>query len=173
MLKQSLKVGVITIPFALAGHVLAATDGALEFNGDASTGNSDVSIVKQISVQITNMDDLDLGTHAQLSADQEATDDVCVFASNTTYFVTVSSANGTFQMVGADPANTLDYSVKWGATPLTYDTQIGVAQTGDPTDASCGGTDNASYTVTVAQADFNAATYDTYSDILTVSIVPE
>jgi len=173
MFNRLFKAGAVTIPFILAGHALAATDGALKFDGEASTGNSDVSIVKQISVQITNLDDLDLGTHAQLSADQEATDDVCVFASNTTYFVTVSSANGNFQMVGADPANTLDYSVRWGATPLTYNTQIGVAQTGDPLDVTCGGSSNASYTVTVAQADFNAATYDTYSDILTVSIVPE
>ena len=167
------KAGIIAIPLTVAGHALAATDGSLVFDGAASSGDSDLSIVKQISVQITNMDDLDLGTHAQLSTDQAATDDVCVFASNITYFVTVSSANGAFQMVGSDPANTLDYSIRWGATPLTYNTQIGTAQTGDANDATCGGTENASYTVTVAQADFNSATYDTYSDTLTVSIVPE
>lgn len=172
-MKTIFKAGIVAIPLTMAGHAIAATDGSLAFDGNASSGNSDVSIVKQVSVQISYVDDLDLGTHAQLSSDQQATDDVCVFASNITYFVTVSSANGAFQMVGTDPANTLDYSVSWGAIPLTYDTQIGAAQTGDANDATCGGTQNASYTVTVAQADFNAATYDTYSDTLTVSIVPE
>ncbi|MFK7860422.1 MAG: hypothetical protein AB8B64_16505 [Granulosicoccus sp.] len=173
MMNKSLKVGIFTIPLTLAGHALAATDGGLVTNGAASTGSSDVSIVKQVSVQITNVDDLDLGTHAQLSADVVATDDVCIFASDTTYFVTVSSVNGDFQLVGTDPANTMDYDVRWGATQLSYNTQIGTAQVGDPSDATCGGTENASYSVTVAQADFNAASYDTYTDTIIVSIIPE
>lgn len=172
-MKKIIKAGLIAIPLSLAGNAMAATDGSLAFDGAASDGNSDVTIVKQVSVQISNMDDLDLGTHPQLTADETATDDVCVFTSDTTYLVTVSSANGAFEMVGTDPANTLNYSVQWGATPLTYNTQLATPQTGDAVDATCGGTDNASYTVTIAQADFNAATYDTYTDTLTVSIIPE
>lgn len=152
---------------------MAATDGSLALDGAASSGTSDLTIVKQVSVQITSMDDLDFGTYAQLSADQVLTDDVCVFASNTTYFVTATSANGSFAMVGSDPANTMNYAVSWGTEALTYDTQIGTAQTGSANDATCGGTENASYSVTVALADFNAADYDTYTDTLIVSIVPE
>lgn len=173
MRRTIFKASLAAIAFTSASALLAATDGNLAMDGAASNGTSDLTIVKQVSVQITSMDDLDFGTHAQLAADEVETDDVCVFASNTTYFVTVSSANGAFQMVGSDPANTINYGVSWGSDALAYDTQIGVAQSGNAIDSTCGGIDNASYTVTIAQADFNAATYDTYTDTLIVSIIPE
>ena len=155
----------------LAGHALAATDGDIAENGAASEGSSDIQLVKQVSVQITLLDDLDLGTFARLDEAATATDDVCVFSSGITYFVTASSASGAFVLTGTNDGETIPYSVNWGGEQLTPDTQIATAQTG--TDTTCDADGNASYSVSVEPADFNAATYDTYTDTLTLSVVPE
>ena len=156
---------------ALAGGALAATDGEIAEDGAASSGTSDVQIIKQVSVQVTLLDDLDLGTFARLDEAATATDDICVFSSGVTYFVTVDSANGAFALAGANSGDTIPYSVSFNGEALTFGTQIGTAQTG--TDTTCDGDGNAAYTVSVDPADFNAASYDTYTDTLTVSVVPE
>ncbi len=150
-----------TILFAstlvISGTALAATDGTL---GTNSIGESIVTIIKENAVQITDVGDIDLGSHATLTADAVGSDDVCIFSSTTNYNVTVDSANGGFNLM--DGAAVSD----------------GVAVTGlagDNTSLICAGTggSNATFEVTVAVADYNAATPGTYTDTLTLTVAPE
>ena len=165
------RLAVATATFALASVAHAATDGDLAENGAASEGSTDIQLVKSVSVQITALDDLDMGMFARLDEAVTATDEVCVFASGLTYFVTASSASGAFNLTGTTDGEIIPYTVSWGGEELAADTQITTAQTG--TDDACPAEGNASYTVSVAAADFNAVGYDTYTDTLTLSVVPE
>ena len=149
----------------------AATDGTL---GTTSTGTSDVILVKENAVQITDVGDLDLGLASSLDADVSASDDVCVFNSTAAYTVNISSDNGAFELISG--TDTIDYEVSWATTgaaaPVSYNTDV-TGNLGDRTSPTCGGGTNATFEVTVAAADFNAALPGTYEDTLTLLITPE
>ena len=156
--------------FAVSGVALAATDGAL---GLDSTGTSVVTVIKQNAVQITDVDDIDLGTQPSLTADAVGSDDVCVFNSTGNYDVTVSSANGFTLASGTDA---MPYGVTWSANGgAAADAAAGqlTGLVGDSTSTTCAGGTNATFEVTVAAADFNAADPGTYTDTLTLFVEPE
>ncbi len=167
-----------TILFAstlvISGTALAAQDGTL---GTNSIGESIVTIIKQNAVQITDVGDIDLGSHATLTADAVGSDDVCVFSSTTNYNVTVDSANGGFNLM--DGAAAIPYSLTWasngGAAASVSDGVAVTGLSGDNTSLICAGTggSNATFEVTVAVADYNAATPGTYTDTLTLTVAPE
>lgn len=149
----------------------AATDGTL---GATSMGTSDVILVKENAVQITNVGDLDLGLASSLDADVVASDAVCVFNSTAGYALTVTSANGSFELDSG--ADTIAYAVTWATTGAAAPVQYGSDLTGnlgDRTSPTCGGGTNATFEVTVAAADFNAALPGTYEDTLTLLVTPE
>lgn len=156
---------------AFSGTALAATDGTL---GLTSTGTSVVTLIKENAVQISGVADLDLGTHSSLVADATAFDDVCVFSATSLYQITVTSANGAFEL--SDGTNTIDYSMTWAAggaaAPVTYNTAM-TTLPANSTAPTCGGVDNATFEVTVASADFNAAAPGTYTDTVTLLVEPE
>ena len=168
---KNVRLALIASVFAVSGTALAASDGTL---GTSSTGTSVVTIIKENAVQISNVNDLDLGTHATLSADAVLSDDVCIFSSTVGYNVTATSANGAFNL--ADGANTIAYSVTWtvGVTtaPMVYNTAI-TGLSGDNTSLTCSTSTNATFEATVASADFNAANPGTYTDTLTLLVAPE
>ena len=119
------------------------------------------------------MDDIDLGTHPSLAADAVGSDSVCVFNSTGGYDVTVTSVNG-FELDSGTA--TIPYAVTWAAgggaaADATAGTISGL--TGDSASTTCGGGTNATFEVTVAAADFNAADPGTYTDTLTLFVEPQ
>jgi len=169
---KNFKLAVLASALVASGSVMAAQDGTL---GLSSEGESLVTIIKENAVQITNVADLDLGTHATLAADQSANDDVCVFNSTAAYKITVSSANGAFVL--KDGAEEIPYAVAWAANggaavPLAHGAALG-GLAGDQASLDCNAGTNANFSATVASADFNAAAPGTYTDTLTLLVEPE
>lgn len=150
----------------MSGSALAATQGSL---GATSSGTSLVTVVKEEAVQISNIDDINLGTHDFLAADAVGSDDVCVFNSTGNYAVTVTSASGSFELQSGTDA--VAYGVTWNGADATGGQLTDLA--GDVNSPTCNGGTNATFEVTVAVADFNAADSGTYTDTLTLAIVPE
>ena len=183
----------------LAGAAHAAEDGVFN-DSDAgttgSTGQSDITLIKNNAVQITNVDDLDLGTATSLAAGETLTqsDDVCVHSTTGGYTVTLDSVDnpGTFVLTNDDVAvaNTIAYTVVWteelatGGGLLGLDPQsnpfpaqpgveigsAGAALAADDTDPACGGATNATFSVTVDDTAFNGAPSGTYTDTLSMVV---
>ena len=167
------KLALVATLSVMVGSVSAATDGSL---GATSTGTSGVSVIKESTVQITGLADIDLGTAGFLSSDASASDDVCVFSSSGSYSVTVTSANGSFILADALTATDIAYDLTWtvAATPQTLvHNSASSAVVGDQTDPTCGSVPNANFEVSVPTAGFNAAEPGTYIDTLTLVVSPE
>lgn len=165
---------LIASALIISGTATAASDGTL---GSNSIAESDVTVIKDDAVQISDVGDIDLGSHATLTADAVGSDDVCIFSSTTNYNVTVDSANGDFNLV--DGAASIPYSLTWtsnggSATTMSNGATL-TGLTGDSTSVICAGTGghNATFEVTVAAADYNAAIPGTYIDTLTITVAPE
>lgn len=169
---------VASFVFASAsGIAVAATDGIL---GLTSTGTSIVTIIKENAVQITNVGDIDLGTHSTLAADEAGSDDVCVFGSTGTYNVTMTSTNGVGGLFAlASGADSVPYTVSYtgngtpAAAPIVSGTKILTNFTSDTGSLNCGGSTNANFGVTVPAVSFNAAAPGTYTDTLTLLVEPQ
>lgn len=164
------KLSLLVSAFLMSGSVIAASDGALD---TTSSGTSEVTIIKDNAVQISNVDDLVFEQQAVLAESATLSDDVCVFSSTGNYSVTVTSLNEGFELQGegADP-DAVTYSVQWGAASLAY----GAVQSGltaDATSLTCDGGTNASFSVTVDSTSFNSVKPDTYTDTLTLLVQPE
>lgn len=168
MLKKSFLVAAVLV----SGTAIAAQDGTI---GATSQGTSDVTLVKENVVQITGVADLDLGIHNSTATALTAFDDVCVFNSTTNYAVTVSSANAAYELRSGTDA--IPYTVNWtdsSNTPVALSNgNPAGGMSGDQTSLNCGGTNNASFAVSVTAADFNSANPGTYTDVLTLMIEPE
>ena len=156
-----------------SGLAQAATQGT---TGATSSGSSTLSIGKLSNVQVSAIDDIDMGDWAFLATDMIGTDQICVFSSNTTYQITFDQTGGNFLLEGDATTDTIPYTVLFTglgvpamATPGTPIT----GQLGNPLDPSCLGVLNAGYTVTVAAADFNEAEADNYSAVLEILVEPE
>ncbi len=168
---KTFKLAVLASSLIASGSLMAATQGNL---GLESEGSSIVTIIKQNAVQISNVNDLDLGTAAFLAADASANDDVCIFNSTASYQVTVTSTNGMNLVDGTDM---IPYAVEWSANGgAAVGVSDGVPVTGlvgDQASLDCNGGTNANFSATVAAADFNAAAPGTYTDTLTLLVEPE
>jgi len=156
----------------MTGSTFAATDGDL---GATSTGTSIINIGKDNAVQITNVDDIDLGTQGNLTATATQSDDVCVFSSTGGYAITLTSTNGSFHLKSGATTTDIPYSVDWTAgttTTAVYATSI-TGLVGNQTAVDCNASTNASFAVSVTAADFNAADPGSYTDTLTLLVQPE
>ena len=169
---KNVKLLLVASALAVSGTALAATDGTL---GATSSGSSVVTIIKDNAVQISDVNDLDLGTHATLAADATASDGVCVFTSTSAYRVTASNVSGTFALV--DGANSIAYSLTWAVgagAPVTMVNGTAITSlSGDNTSLTCGGATNSTFEATVTSAAFNAAAPGTYTDTVTLLVEPE
>lgn len=163
---------VLVAALGVAATANAAQDGNL---GATSAGESVVTLIKDNAVMITDVGDLDLGTHNSTAGDLTASDDVCVFNSSGTYSVTVTSTSSAFNLV--DGGNTIPYSLSWidnvatVPSPVVYNTALTGMQ-GDTNSTSCGGGTNATFAVTVAANDFNSAPPGSYADTMTLTVTP-
>ncbi len=166
------RIAMIASLTAMAGNAMAATDGIL---GSTSEGTAVIQISKLNAVQITDLDDINLGTQGNLTATATGSDAVCVFSSTGGYNITITSANGAFQLEDANTTTDIPYSLDWTAgstSAVTYNTPI-TGLVGDSTAVDCNATTNASFEVSVTAADFNAADPGSYTDTLTLLVQPE
>lgn len=167
------KLSVLVSAFLISGSAIAASDGVLTSGSVGSTGSSDVIIVKDNAVQISDVDDMDFGNQSVLGDNVSMTDGVCVFSSTGNYSVTVSSAGTSFELAGTGATpDAVAYSVQWDGVAVTH----GTAQTGliaNATSLTCDGGTNATFAVTVDSSSFNSVKPDTYTDTLTLLVQPE
>lgn len=151
----------------------AALQGTL---GGSSSGESDISVTKGSLVMISGIADLNLGTMTTAGSDLSAYDDICVFSSTSSYSVTVTSANASFEL--SDGATgSIPYALTWTddtgtPTTISYGDTLD-SQTGDQANNNCDSGTNASFSISVTSIDFNSATPGTYTDKLTLFIAPE
>lgn len=169
---KNFKLALLATLTVVVGSANAATDGTL---GATSTGTSDISLIKESSVQITGVDDIDLGTQGVLLSDVTGSDDVCVFSSSGSYTVTVTTTNGSFVLADTGTATDIPYDLTWTVATvpqtLTYNTASS-SVAGDQADPTCATGTNATFEVGVPTAGFNSADPGTYIDTLTLMISP-
>lgn len=163
---------ILVAALCAATTAQAAQDGTL---GASSTGVTDITLVKDNAVQISAVNDINLGTYSSTATTIEASDDLCVFNSTASYNVTVTTANGSFEL--SNGTQTIPYSLSWSDlnnTDLAVFYSIPLTgRTGDRTSPTCDGGTNTTVAVRVDAAAFNNAVPGTYTDTVTMMIQPE
>ena len=160
---------------AVAGASFAASDGQLD---GTSTGTVDIDLEIPELVQISNLDDIDLGAFDGGAV--SGTDDVCVWSTTRSYSLTATGGDGGFVLTGAATATSLPYAVQWasagGATSgatLTAGASLPGLDTSATSPTCQGGAAlNASVIVSVSDGDMAAAVADTYTGTLTLLVEP-
>lgn len=152
--------------------VTAATDGLAGSESEATTV---ITFIKQNSVRISGVDDINLGTRSSLTVSERYTEDVCVYSSTGAYAVTATSVNGAFEMRSDDGPDAILYRVQWvsgGAQDLVPAIALGGLR-GDVSDIDCDGTQNASIRIIVSASSFNNADPGVYADTLMLLVRAE
>lgn len=158
---------VIRLPMASA-----ATDGLLGRESEATTL---ISFVKQNSVRISGINDINLGSRASLTSSERHTEDVCVYTSTGAYAVTATSLNGVFELRSEDGSDAIIYRLQW-ISGGTKDLLPSVAIRGLPghvSDIDCNGDLNASIRIIVSASSFNRADPGVYTDTLLLLVRAE
>ncbi len=160
----------------ISGSVMAATQGSL---GTDSTGDLEITLDIDDLVQVSNLDDLYLGTFDG-TADLSDTDTFCIYRNGAgTFDITMSGDGGSsaFTLTDIPALNTVPYTVDFtnAATTTTMATNValGGQANANTTSTTCGGTDNVSITVTVATADLASVPAGFYSGTLTMIVSPD
>lgn len=154
------------------GMATAATDGSL---ASTSSGTSVITMTKQDAVQISGIDDINLGIRGNLSATEVGSDSLCVFSSTGAYSIVVTSSNGSFELMDSNNTTAIPYSVDWivaSTRAVSYNTPL-AGLIGNSTAVDCEGNTNATFQVSVEAADFNSAEPGDYRDTLTLLVTPE
>ncbi len=180
-MKNSIKVLLLAATGSLfSTGALAASDGTL---GTTSTGTTDISLIVPALVSITNLVDINLGTYAGTGTETGNTD-ACIFRNGAgNYTVTATTNKGDFRISsgsGGTASEDIDFDAYWndvsgttGRAALTYNTAL-TTQTGANTAAlNCGGSDNANFSVEIAEADMQTKVPNTYTATVTIVIAPE
>lgn len=142
--------------------------------GATSTSQSDISVTKKDLVQISGIEDLDLGAVSSTEIDLMVSDAICVYVSTAGYQMTATSGNGQFELQDSSGSNSIPYAVSWAdssasPTPVGY----GRPLTNLLGEQVSTGNNNASFAVTVTALDFNNAALGSYTDVLILTISPE
>ncbi len=171
--------GIATCLLALGSvSTYAASDGTL---GLSSQGSVDITLGVGDRVQISGLNDITLGQWSgtgALTGDEE----LCVYSSTSKYRITISGANAsnTFAL-SAGGSTTIPYSVSWADDPAdATNGNRGVTEgspltgnVGDPNYYTCNGSINATLSISITEANLQAAAAGNYSDTLTINVSPE
>lgn len=163
------------------GNFRAAAQG-----GSSGTAVSSVdfriTLTVAPAVQITALQNVNLGVWAAGFGDLAADETFCVYSNNATasYNLTITSPNqdAAFNFYVVNPAMTVQVPYTLGfkdnVTPGPGTTVAGtpISGTGNNTTPGCGGIDNAKIDVTILAADLGGAPVDTYSDTITLLVEP-
>ena len=152
-----------------AGAMAATADGTL---GATSTGTVDVTLTVPKLIRITGLATIALGSYSGDGSDMTGTSPGCVRQNGTTatYGILVTSANGAFDLDAG--AGTLPYSVSWGGSAVTYNTNLASQAPDSTTLGACTSVAD-KLSVTVLGTDLDAAPGGSYSDTLTLVVEPE
>lgn len=152
-------------------------------SGTALSSNSfSVTINVASAVEISGLAPLALGDWSG-NADLTGLTSFCVYSNNATagYSITISSPNqdaaGNFFLVNPSATVTVPYSLMFAANAAGAGASMvgstALSGTGNNDLPGCGGVNNASLTATVLSANLTGVTPDTYSDTLTLVVVPQ
>lgn len=154
-------------------------DACLVSGGGSSCAAAvDVSVTLPELVEISRLDNLNLGTWDGASDVQE-TENFCVFRNGSGGFaISINSANaagGTFNLVGSDTAPyQIELSQGGGYVAVTPGVTLSNAATGfnGSTTRNCGGSDNTTLRVSVDSADLSMVSTGTVGDTIVIIAEP-
>jgi len=161
---------------AAAGTAYSAENGSL---GATSSGSLDVSVEVADRVQISGLDDIDFGAYGGTGS-LDGNDAFCVYRNGTgAYDVTINSAqadSGDFRL--SDGSNFITYSVTFNDdAAITGGTDVSsgdsLAGNGSANSLTCGGANNASLGVSIAEDALQAAASGDYTDTITLVVAPQ
>lgn len=174
---KKLAVSLFALSLIAPISAMAASDGTL---GTTSTGTSTISVTVPALIKITGVADLALGTWAGSGA-MTGNDDVCIYTNKAAgnYRVTATGSGGGGAFTITDGSNTIAYTAAWndvsgttGQAALTSGTALN-GQTGANTSSqTCGGSQNANFYISIAEAALLAAPSGAYSGTLTMVVEP-
>ena len=176
-MKKTLLASAFLLTAVIAPSSFAATaDGAL---GATSTGNVDINLEVLDSVQISALDTIDFGTYGGIDTGARNIEEgYCVYVNGAdNYTITPTSSNGAFELDGL-LGDTIPYDVKIAGTSTGAATAASVAYNtasaafAGNSSLTCGGGNNASLDVSIAEQDIRDATTDTYADTLILLVSP-
>jgi hypothetical protein len=186
MKKKILAIAAATL---MSNAAMASSQGNLEVGGTPSSGNLDITLTVNKFIQVTGLDDIDLGSYSGAAVTSQS-DSFCVRSNAATFSLTMGDyANGAatgFELnedgVGTD---TIDYTVELSTVDtLSAVTSLGnavfnTANTGISEQralSACSGNDNVQVSVSVLETGVNglaAATAGGYTGHLGILVAPE
>jgi len=164
-------VAAMVAGMGLSAGSMAATQGTV---GATSQGDLLIQVTVPALIRITGLADIDLGTYNGDGLDRTGTSPACVRRNSAgTYGIVATSANGSFVMNPAGAAaTTVPYTVSWGGTALTYNTNLPAQAADSATLGACAPVAG-KVSVTATGANLDAAEPDVYSDTLILTVTPE
>lgn len=175
MSRVGMTLAVAVLGAAAAGMANAATDGTL---GATSQGSLNITLTIDPLVQISDLDDIDLGTFTG-TGPMTGSDNVCVYSNNGGFNITATGNGAANAFTLAGSSATIPYSVEWANTSgATSGTSMSTGtplngQTPTFAGADCGGGTNTTVLVTVGTADLGVAPTDSYAGVLTLLVAPQ
>lgn len=170
------KLGLIALVAGLSAPALtlaappATTQGTV---GATSTGYVFMQVIIPKLIRVDGLADINFGTYNGDGLARTGTSPACVAQNGAgTYGIVATSLNGSFAMTGATALTTIPYTVSWGGTALTYNTNLGVQTPEGTTLAPCTATAG-KLSVGITGAALDAADADTYTDTLVLTVTPE
>jgi hypothetical protein len=170
-MKKFIRTALISTLAGVAASSMAATQGTL---GATSTGNFLITAVLQDLVQVSSLDDLNLGTYPGTGA-LSGSEGFCVYRNGTgAYTATLTGSGAASAFTIASGANTMAYTVTYnGSAIITGGTTA--TQAGNSSVTDCGGANvanNATIAVNITQAVLQASPTGTYTGTLTILVSP-
>lgn len=173
-MKLSRIAAAVALSSAIAAPAFAA-DGL--FSTTQSQGSTVITANIGNLVLISNIDD-PITLLPNALGDLTYTDSICLFrngAAAQSLNITFNSTTGTGAFQVTDGTNLVAYNV--GVVAGTFngnvsDNVVVAAAAASANTPTCGGADNASYTLTIPQASVVAATAGNYTDTLFITIAP-
>jgi hypothetical protein len=177
---------VISLAASVSVAVAATSDGSLVTGSGAtntgSTGSFDINVTKQDSVQISNLNAITITQGTTAVAPVVGSDTVCYYATTNNYTITIDSTNTTAFSLTNGASGAMAYTLDWVDTAASVTKTWGAGNIADgvasaaiasanKTSANCGGSTNASISVTIPAATFNSAPTGVYTDTVNVTIV--
>ena len=185
VLRKALIISALSI---VSTQVYAAnTDAALDTSTGSdpttatSTGQFDVNISKGDAVAISGINTAGgiAITGSTSTGDKTGFMSVCTFATTATYTIDINSTEtGAGEFSATDGTDQMPFSVLWadGINSWTYTANATTHIAGtspNRTDPTCGGANNTTVTVTVAEAAFNAVPAGDYVETLDIIITAQ
>lgn len=169
--------GVSFLGFLPVAAFAQTADGSL---GSTSTGQIDLDLRVNDSVEITSLNSIDLGSYGGGDTGGiNSGDSFCVYVNGADDFtITPTSTNGQFALKGDTDGDEIEYTVKFANASAGADSGNAIAFNASTATffgsqlRDCGGKDNASIDVSIKEQEIRDATTDTYQDTLILLVNP-